>query len=112
MVDPTILCRNHLLGEHVEIHMFIGSCIKGISLNGYVDNNLLEFKSMYFRHNELVKEMTNRGMNHKSDLPKLPIKLNYPSYILESKIDKESALNDLISRCDECRNNHKRILLL
>jgi hypothetical protein len=23
MVDPRIMCRNHLLGEHAEIHMFV-----------------------------------------------------------------------------------------
>ena len=25
MVDPRLLCRKHLLGEHVENHMFIGT---------------------------------------------------------------------------------------
>ncbi len=36
MVDPTIMCRNHLLGEHVEIHMFVGTIDQGQSVRGFL----------------------------------------------------------------------------
>lgn len=68
MVDPKILCNKHLLGEHVELHMFIGSINKGRDIEGYVKNNLIEPSKLYQRHQELVNEMKRRGMNHKSEL--------------------------------------------
>ena len=37
MVNPEILCRKHLLGEHVELHMLVGWIIKGKSIQGYLD---------------------------------------------------------------------------
>ena len=30
-VDVTKMCNKHLLGEHVEMHMFVGIIIKGTS---------------------------------------------------------------------------------
>jgi hypothetical protein len=71
MVNPKIMCNQHLIGEHLELHMFIGSIKKNISMQGYLKNNLLEPNSLYARHNELVKEIIYRGMNHKSDLDSL-----------------------------------------
>ena len=41
MVDPKIMCRKHLLGEHVEHHMFVGTINKRISIVGYLRDNLL-----------------------------------------------------------------------
>jgi hypothetical protein len=35
MVDPRQMCRQHLLGEHNELHMFAGTMRKGIGLAGY-----------------------------------------------------------------------------
>ena len=32
MIDPKLLCRKHLLGEHLEIHMFVGTINKGINV--------------------------------------------------------------------------------
>ena len=33
MIDPTMLCTKHLLGEHVELHMFVGTINKNKKLN-------------------------------------------------------------------------------
>ena len=68
MVNPKIMCKNHLLGEHREIHTFIGTLKRNISINGYINNDLLEPISIYNRHEELVREMKRRGYNHNSDL--------------------------------------------
>ena len=32
MVDPQIMCRQHLLGEHTEMHMFVGTLKRGPAL--------------------------------------------------------------------------------
>ena len=41
-VNPKTLCRKHLLGEHLEIHMFVGSINKKISMKGYLEKGFLE----------------------------------------------------------------------
>jgi hypothetical protein len=105
MVNPKILCRKHLLGEHVEEHMFVGTLIKGVSVKGYLENNLFEPSSLYSRHETLVKEMKSRGMNHKSELKKIPI----DPKILSIKVDSEKSLEDLLSRCDECRSRYNNL---
>lgn len=96
MTDPKIMCRQHLLGEHVELHMFVGTIRKGVSMQGYVDNNLLELSSIEARHDELVAEMERRGMNHHSPLPAFQSR-NF------GKVDREAAKADLLSRCEKCR---------
>ena len=34
MVPVQYMCRKHLLGEHVEHHMLVGSIHKGLSMRG------------------------------------------------------------------------------
>lgn len=63
MVNPEMLCRKHLLGEHLECHMFVGTILAGKSLKGYVDNGLVEVDSLVQRHNDLAVEMSKRGTN-------------------------------------------------
>ena len=59
-IDPEKLCDQHLLGEHLEMHMFVGCIKKGISLKGYYDNydnKLLCTNLIKDRHDELADEM-------------------------------------------------------
>jgi hypothetical protein len=95
-IDPHLLCTKHLLGEHVEHHMFVGSLRKGISLKGYIENNLVETATLYSRHAELVREMKKRGYTHSSPLPK--IKLYHAG-----KVNRKENLKELQKRCNECR---------
>ena len=44
MVPPSKMCRQHLLGEHVEIHMLVGTMRKGKSMQGFYDNRLVDLK--------------------------------------------------------------------
>ena len=83
------------------MHMYVGQIKRRISLKGYADNNLLETKAIRERHDELAAEMLLRGMNHKSPLPGYD--LSYlPDEVLNSTVDKELSLTELISRCDKC----------
>lgn len=102
MVNPKIMCRKHLLGEHVELHMFIGTLQKGISVTGYLNDNLMEPESMYSRHDELVAEMESRGYNHKSPLPVIPV-------TLQRKVNNQASLKELLRRCPECSTRYERI---
>ena len=70
-INPRKLCRNHLLGEHREIHAIwniITENKKGYSLHPETLRWIGKLKALYLRHEELVKEMKNRGFNHQSPL--------------------------------------------
>ena len=68
MVDPKKLCRQHLLGEHKELHQLVGSLRKGKSIQGHLDRGQVEVHSIDTRHTELVNEMIARGYKHRSPL--------------------------------------------
>lgn len=107
MIDPKKMCRKHLLGEHVEIHMFRGVIKRKSHLKGYVKNNCLELNKLKERHDLLVKEIEKRGYVHNSDFIE-DYDISYLSADeLNSKVDIEKAEKDLISKCEECRYLHK-----
>ena len=96
-VDPKLMCRKHLLGEHVEMHMFAGTILADRSLKGFLSKGLLETHSLRKRHRFLVREMKRRGYNHRSELP---------SFIVTKlgKIDRKKNLKELASRCKDCKD--------
>jgi hypothetical protein len=102
MVEPKLMCNRHLLGEHVETHMFVGTINKKVKLNGYKEHNCVEISSLKQRHEDLKAEMLARGFKHDS-----PLKEFNPDYlsddILNYKIDKIDNYNNLMNRCVECR---------
>ena len=107
MTDPSIMCRKHLLGEHVEIHMIVGHMKKFRSIKGFVKNNCIEPESLMSRHSQLVNEMVSRGYNHKSELD---IPVNLLDYLSEedrlAKVLANLSLEDLTTRCSNCLANH------
>ena len=112
LVNPIILCNKHLLGEHVEHHMFIGTLKRNISIKGYIDNNLIQPNSLVSRHNTLCDELlrrkyikTKKIFEHNSliDFNEYlvlfnSLKIEYQNYI----INQQSSLDDLINRCSQC----------
>jgi len=98
MTDPAIMCRQHLLGEHVETHMSKGTIEKGISITGYLENDLLEPSSLVTRHAELAAEMQRRKYKHKSPLTCVKI-----SQGKDHLIDREKSHEELLRRCPDCR---------
>lgn len=101
MVPPADMCRKHLLGEHVEIHMTVGTLNRGKSLAGFLANDLLEPQSLHSRHDALVREMTRRGYRHASPLPALHAEP--PVH----RIDAAASAAELIRRCSLCRTRRK-----
>jgi len=95
MVDPKILCRKHLLGEHVELHMFVGTIQKGVSLAGYVSRGLVDTSKIALRHEALVEEMIARGYNHKSPLL-------YVDTLGVGKVNAIASAIELRRRCPDC----------
>jgi hypothetical protein len=100
MIDSKLLCRKHLLGEHVELHMLAGTIAKGISIAGYVENGLAEIHSIIPRHEELAVEMIQRGYNHRSEL-----KISLPLISGQSlgHVDQDNSIKELSKRCPDCR---------
>jgi len=98
-ISPRGLCRNHLLGEHMEMHKIVGSWEHGhlglvISLadKGYIDTRLL-----FVRHTLLAEEMTRRGYRHQSPLI-------VPRDMIErGEVDPLRSNHDLFARCEKCR---------
>lgn len=105
MCDPKIMCRQHLLGEHNECHMFLGSLNKKINIDGYINNDLLEPLSLKNRHDALADELIKRGYNHNSllDFDETQVFSYLPSNYINHKIDKDNSLRLLISRCNKCQ---------
>lgn len=95
-VDPEKMCTKHLLGEHVEMHMFVGTINKGVSIQGYVDKGLVDTTKIKERHDALVVEMTRRGMNHKSPL-------EYQDRLSLGSVDIRESHEELINRCASCK---------
>ena len=103
-VDPKLLCRKHLLGEHVESHMFIGSLLKGKSIEGFIRDGLVEVHMIDVRHEEIAAEMLRRGYNHKSPLPEGTADVLYHA----GRVDPKRSIKDLSERCAECRERINR----
>ena len=96
MVDPRRMCSQHLLGEHVELHMLVGTLRRRKSVAGFVANGLIEVHSVRKRHAELVREMRRRGFRHQSPLPSFTARRL-------GRVVRRKSLADLLARCRECR---------
>jgi Pyrimidine dimer DNA glycosylase len=96
MVDPEIMCQQHLLGEHFELHIIATNIKRGRSIAGFIKINAIEPQSVRRRHDELVSEMERRGMKHNSPLD-FTTDL-YPDF----KIDRAVSLKLLVGRCPRC----------
>jgi hypothetical protein len=97
MVDPQIMCDQHLLGEHVELHMLVGTLVRKRSVAGFVANRLIEVHNVRKRHAALVKEMARRGMNHQSPLPEFRARRL-------GKVDIDENQTELARRCLQCKS--------
>jgi len=102
MVDPRGMCRQHLLGEHVELHMFVGHIRLGRKMGKFVTENLVETKSIQSRHEALVAEMQRRGYEHKSPMV-------YTDRLALGHVPQQSSLKELLRRCPLCRKQFKKL---
>jgi hypothetical protein len=98
MVDPRKMCDQHLLGEHFELHMLVGSLRRKKTLTGFLDGGLVELHRIRSRHTELVIEMKSRGFRHASPLPQFRARR-------AGKVNLRHNVQELTRRCDACRAN-------
>ena len=115
MINPELMCSKHLNDEHREIHRYVGQLKKQKHVIGYCKNNLIEIKSLYNRHFDLVNEMSLRDFNHDSPLyiNDVSDNINHLSdYEKSFKINIKQATEILCSKCEECKYNIERIIVL
>jgi uncharacterized protein with PIN domain len=105
MVNPRIMCRQHLLGEHVEIHMFIGTINREKSVKGYLEKGLLEVHNLYTRHEDLVEEMKRRSYNHYSEVDE-----KWKVVEKVGVINEEKNVEELVNRCSKCKRRLSNVI--
>lgn len=98
MIAPELLCRQHLLGEHNELHKIVGHIAKGNIevVRGHAKRKQVVTSKIGERHGRLVQEMEARGYNHHSPL-------DYEDELGVGEVDLEDNIGDLKSRCAHCR---------
>lgn len=104
MVDPKLLCKKHLCGEHFELHKFRHNFLNGHSIAGR--KGQIEPASMAKRHEALAAEMLRRGYKHESPYEQP----NLSRYDLDGfTVDVNVSIADLRERCPECAANIKNM---
>lgn len=98
LVDPRVMCRKHLLGEHVECHMLRGALLKGKTLHGFVEGALVDSRVLLERHDALAGELVRRGYRHSS-----PMTGDFDALGAPGEIDVRRSARELAERCEECR---------
>ncbi len=109
MIAPSLMCSQHIVGEHRELHALKGSlertkpeyknCEKHRkNLTTLAKDGLVELKSLKKRHEELVKHLK----NHKSPIGKIPTLEHLPEKVAKAEVNKEKAIQDLIDRPEAC----------
>lgn len=105
-VDPKHLCKDHLLGEHKEMHQEVGTLlnhphgeaiVQGHAEKGQVDTSMIQE-----RHDELVEELLRRGYNHDSPM-------DYDDEHDLGEIDLDYNRRDLKNRCDDCFDDEESL---
>lgn len=107
-IDPNLLCKQHLLGEHGEIHKHRHNFVKKHKITKRISPIVqIEPENMQKRHNELALEMLKRGYNHNSPYEQPDISYLIPEERY-AKIDINISISDLINRCPECEKTIKK----
>ena len=90
--------------------MFASAIRENKSIASYLANGLVETEQIVRRHNELAKEMLNRGYRHRSDISEEDIRVikKYSARNGNSgHVNVERSIRDLLARCNECAQRIK-----
>lgn len=102
-LPPQRLCRQHLLGEHRELHAIwtiLTAGRKGYSHHPETKRWQGKLKALYLRHELLTKEMAKRGYKHLSPLNKKLARGNVKQdFYIDSLSKQKSILLDKPCSC-------------
>jgi hypothetical protein len=102
-VDPALLCRRHLLGEHRELHGLWNILVHGkMGYSAHPETRRWKGKlaALHRRHEMLVDEMRRRGYQHASPLPRELATGSAAQDVLITPLDEQLVL--LRSKPCEC----------
>lgn len=110
MIDPELMCMQHITGEHRELHALKASLERTKpkydncerhrkNLTTLAKKELIELKSLKERH----KELANHLKNHNSPIGKIPTLKYLPEEVAWAEVYEEKAIQDLINRPEACR---------
>lgn len=102
MLPPKGMCRKHLLGEHVELHMLLGSMRRGKNIEGFLSGGLVDPQLVFARHEELVIEMARRGFKHSSPIDGCECASLSALYAGRASINITANADELQRRCPDC----------
>lgn len=91
-ISPRRLCREHLLGEHRELHAvwsILTNNKKGYSNHPETKRWKGKLRALFLRHEKLIQELARRGYNHRSPLPKKFAKGKATQACYVDSIDKQ-----------------------
>jgi hypothetical protein len=102
-ISPEELCNKHLFGEHRELHAIWSILInnkKGYRNHPETKRWIGKNKALFYRHEELVKEIKRRGYNHASLLDK-KYALGKPKQdeFINTKEEQKQILKDKPCQC-------------
>lgn len=111
-IDPRLLCQQHLLGEHSEMHEGVGlirsdncpwaeSQMEGQARSGNIDTSWFQP-----RHDVLAAELERRGMNHDS-----PMEYNDELDIGDGAVCPDESAGSLL-KCPDCRERIQSLYAL
>lgn len=119
LVRPELMCSKHLLGEHLECHMFLGSMRGNKSLDGFYEGGLffgpafLEHRHRQLKafieghHTEITPIRIAEATAPWSGKPVMYGRKTYHDLPITKAVIKESRTT-LLSRCGYCRSLHLR----
>lgn len=103
MIDPELMCSQHRLGEHWEIHKHRPSFVKRHSIAGRISPEVqIEPMAMKARHDVLAKYFKNHNSPYR--MPNLSY---LPRKHREAKVDVAKSYQKLIKRCPKCREKYR-----
>lgn len=91
-IHPKKLCRNHLLGEHNELHAMwniLTQDRKGYRQHPETLRWKGKLRALYEVHEAIVQEMLNRGYNHQSPLDKRHAKGKRVQDVLVDPVERQ-----------------------
>ena len=101
MLPPELMCHQHIVGEHGEIHKFKHSFIKQYNMNKRMELNQIFPQLMKFRHDKLAQYL--KRHNSPYEQPDISYLKNrgYNQLTMKILIDN---VKDLCNRCKDCEN--------
>ncbi|MDQ3873457.1 MAG: pyrimidine dimer DNA glycosylase/endonuclease V [Thermoproteota archaeon] len=107
-IEANVLCNNHLLGEHREIHAIwtiLTENKKGYSHHPETLRWRGKLLALYNRHEAVASQMRERGFNHKSALKKELATGSNMQMVFVDQLDKQQMiLRSKGCKCLTCRS--------